>query len=27
MVTLPNVKDIEEAIGRMADFLSRYPGN
>ena len=27
MVTLPNVKDIEEAIGRMADFLGRYPGN
>ncbi|MEW1949277.1 pyridoxal phosphate-dependent aminotransferase [Pseudarthrobacter sp902506025] len=27
MVTLPNVKDIEEAIGRMGDFLSRYQGN
>jgi alanine-synthesizing transaminase len=27
MVTLPLVKDIEEAIGRMADFLSRYKGN
>jgi alanine-synthesizing transaminase len=27
MVTLPNVKDIEEAVGRMGDFLSRYQGN
>ncbi|MEZ2370557.1 pyridoxal phosphate-dependent aminotransferase [Arthrobacter sp. RCC_34] len=27
MVTLPAVPDIEEAIGRMAEFLSRYPGN
>ena len=27
MVTLPNVKDLEEAINRMADFLSRYKGN
>jgi alanine-synthesizing transaminase len=26
-VTLPNVKDLEEAINRMADFLSRYKGN
>ena len=27
MVTLPTVKDLEEAINRMADFLSRYKGN
>jgi alanine-synthesizing transaminase len=27
MVTLPAVADIEEALGRMADFLSRYEGN
>ncbi|GAB2739492.1 pyridoxal phosphate-dependent aminotransferase [Sinomonas soli] len=27
MVTLPAVADIEEAITRMADFLSRYRGN
>jgi alanine-synthesizing transaminase len=27
MVTLPLVKDLEEAINRMGDFLSRYKGN
>lgn len=27
MVTLPAVADIEEAIGRMGEFLSRYKGN
>jgi alanine-synthesizing transaminase len=27
MVTLPAVADIEEALSRMADFLSRYEGN